>query len=104
VPDVEFPGGRGNEAGLAAVAAKYGPDVAQRFRNWPKLAEVYTRAQYGDDAMVQREVEQAEVNLGRAKRDRDYALAQAEVIVRRLPSDSIAVVPSVAQLRRGWGL
>jgi hypothetical protein len=89
------------EPGLDAVRGRYGDNMVQRFRNWPLLAENYCRAQNGDDVMVAEAVSDARRNLDRARRDRDYALSQADAIAR---SDvgGWDLVPSVAQLRREW--
>lgn len=70
------------EAGLLAVRAKYGPDIENRMRAWPKLAEQFAREHYGDPHTIAREVRLAERALSRACSDPVFALDQAESIRR----------------------
>jgi hypothetical protein len=103
--DVRYPEGNGpGEIGFAAVRAKYGPDMVIRMNNWPRLAEVYCKAQNGDEEMVEAETLKAARNRERAKVDRDFALDQAGRIARSVERDQWNLVPSVAQLRREWGM
>jgi hypothetical protein len=93
-----------SEAGFDAVRKVHGPEMVQRIRNWPRLAEVYCLAQNGDEPMVQVDVEKATRDMERARSDRDFALDQAERIARKFPRMEWEIVPSVAQLRREWGM
>lgn len=103
---IRFPGGgagtSSDGAGFAAVRAKYGPDMVVRIQNWPRIAEAYCWAQNGDQVMVDKDVAKATADMNRARNDRDFALAQADSIARKVDRDRWTIVPSVAQLRRQW--
>lgn len=99
-------GEREVEIGLNAVRGKYNEAMVQRMRNWPSLFVNYALAQNVpmDDEIMIREKRKAKALLERVSRDRDFALDCAEIIARWIPKDEWDVVPSVAQLRREWGL
>lgn len=93
------------EPGFDSVRAKYGDKMVQRMRNWPTLTRVYEMAQGRpeDDTVMKDSIEAAERKVERAARDREYAVDQADMIVRSgLPADQWDVVPSVAQLQREY--
>lgn len=93
--------------GLDAIQAKYGADMVQRFQNWPQLQKHWLFAQGWkdeEDPLHVKVMDEIRQKVERAKRDKDYALEQAGMIVRSgIPRSEWAIVPSVAQLRREWG-
>lgn len=105
------------DMGLLAVRQRFGPELEARIRNWPQLAQIYALAEHGDDrsdgdgtvnpaSKVVAAVSEARRNLERAKRDKDYALEQAEMIARvsaQIPF-GLDVVPTVRQVRRYLGI
>ena len=104
------------QPGFDAVAAKYGEDMVTRIKNWPMIEANVLQAQglsetyipHGEtepieDKTYSAAMEKIRQRVERAKRDKDYALEQAAMIVRaKIPRDQWAVVPTVAQLVREW--
>lgn len=108
----------GGEPGLMAVRAKFGPQIEQQIRLWPKLAEAYAIAEYRDDrqdstniegkpwqSYVRAKVAAAESAVARARRDKDYALEQAAAVARNVHNiiGGLGAVPNPRQIRREWG-
>jgi hypothetical protein len=90
-----------DEKGLLAVRAKFGPGVEQRIRNWPLIAEQWYRAHLNDEDTVAEEIEAAKRNVARAMRDKDWALEQAEMIVRSgIEREDLLTVPSAQLIRK----
>lgn len=93
------------EPGFDAVRAKYGPAMVEQIRNWPIMERNHMLSQgWKEEDLLERpgitHIQEAERNAGRASRDKDYALAQAEVIARRIPEAEWGVVKTPEQLRR----
>jgi hypothetical protein len=92
------------DRGFDAIRSEFGPDMVQRIQNWPRLAYNWAIAQGAGEEIAARDVVKANDNVERARSDRDYAMAQAISVARGIPRDEWLIVPSVAQLRRSWGL
>ncbi len=71
-----------SEKGIAAVRARYGPEMAERILRWPEATRKWALAHGVDEETTYGMVERAEKALVRAKHDPDFALNSAQAILR----------------------